>query len=503
MKSFLMYINQDFDPDQSLPDFANDLIKDLELNILINAMAADNQFLFDLSKTAILSTLTDIDTIRYRQAILKDCLANPKVVRHIYKIIEQAKETKQKRWMGIFSHYPRGVLSSAIKMMLVYAEFLKELRNISDSQIDKFKSEGFISLFSSIKEELNDDYLTEMDDHLRNLQFKAGAWFSANLGKGNEGENYNLRLPNAENRQWFKEILNYLTFKATPYSFTIDPRDQSGARALSDLQDRGLNLAANALAQSAEHIDSFFTNLRNELAFYVGCLNLYDKLQAMNAPITIPKARSINQNKLNFSGLYDACLALTMGEMVVGNTIAADDKDLFIITGANQGGKSTFLRSIGLAQVMLQCGMFVAADDFEANIFEAIFTHFKRKEDTTMKSGKLDEELNRMKEIVEKISPKSLILFNESLSATNEREGSEIARQIITALLDNQIKVFFVTHMYELANSFHNSDFNQALFLRAERKEDGTRTFQLKEGKPLETSFAKDVYHEVFEDQAI
>ncbi|EGD50050.1 DNA mismatch repair protein MutS domain protein [Thermoanaerobacter ethanolicus JW 200] len=63
-----------------------------------------------------------------------------------------------------------------------------------------------------------------------------------------------------------------------------------------------------------------------------------------------------------------------------------------------------------------------------------------------MKSGKLDEELSRMSDIVDNIKPNSMVLFNESFAATNEREGSEIARQIITALIEKRIKVFFVTH---------------------------------------------------------
>jgi hypothetical protein len=80
----------------------------------------------------------------------------------------------------------------------------------------------------------------------------------------------------------------------------------------------------------------------------------------------------------------------------VDNDVQADGKDLVIITGANTGGKSTMLRSIGLAQVMMQCGMFVPATMFRAEICPRILTHYKREEDTTMKSGKFDEELARM-----------------------------------------------------------------------------------------------------------
>jgi DNA mismatch repair ATPase MutS len=94
--------------------------------------------------------------------------------------------------------------------------------------------------------------------------------------------------------------------------------------------------------------------------------------------------------------------------------VNADNKDLVIITGANQGGKSTFLRSIGLAQLMMQCGMFVPAQSFSSNLCKGLFTHYKREEDVTMESGKFDEELSRMSDIVNNITPNSIILFNRT-----------------------------------------------------------------------------------------
>ena len=75
------------------------------------------------------------------------------------------------------------------------------------------------------------------------------------------------------------------------------------------------------------------------------------------------------------------------------------------MTGANTGGKSTFLRAIGLAQLMMRAGMFVGANAFSADLRDGLFTHYKREEDSTMESGKLDEELNRMSEIVGRLTP--------------------------------------------------------------------------------------------------
>jgi len=92
-----------------------------------------------------------------------------------------------------------------------------------------------------------------------------------------------------------------------------------------------------------------------------------------------------------------------------------------------------------------------------------------------------------------------MLLFNESFAATNEREGSEIARQITAALIEKGIKVVFVTHLYEFARSMYASNMTNAIFLRAERRTDGTRTFRVIEDEPLQTSYGKDVYDAVFE----
>ena len=142
-----------------------------------------------------------------------------------------------------------------------------------------------------------------------------------------------------------------------------------------------------------------------------------------------------------------------------------------MITGANQGGKSTLLRSLGLAQLMMQSGhVRRCRGSFRASVCSGVFTHYKREEDPTMEGGKLDEELSRMSELVDRITPHPILLCNESFASTNEREGSEIARQIVRAMLARQIKVLFVTHMYDLAHSFHAQQLDSALFLRAQRR---------------------------------
>ena len=377
----------------------------------------------------------------------------------------------------------------------MFVGMLKRLRNVAEQHADGFDSEGFSRLFAILRTELSDEYFAAIEQHLSRLKFRHGVLISAQLGQGNKGKGYTLRKPRDDARSWLARLLAQ---KPPSYMFQLHPRDEAGARALAELNDRGVNLVANALAQSTEHILSFFQMLRTELAFYVGCLNLYGQLAQIGEPICFPLPAPAGQRRLSFSGLYDAALALSMKRKVVGNDLNADGNDLVIITGANTGGKSTFLRSVGLAQLMMQAGMFVAAEAFASEVCDGLCTHYKREEDTTMESGKWDEELGRMSEIVGRIKSNSMLLFNESFASTNEREGSEIASQIVGALLDTRVKVFFVTHLYRFAQSFYVRRSGRAIFLRADRQPDGTRPFKLIRGEPLQTSYGEDLYKTVF-----
>lgn len=499
MKAFLMYKDKDFDQEQPLPWNQQALIQDLELDTLFEAMAQGDKFLFEVAKKAALTSLTESGPILYRQDILKDCLRNPSIVKDIYTIAVASIEAEKKNYLGFLHNYPAWILDRSLEVMQMFVGMLKKLRNIAGTYSGSFESAGFTAFFAMLNQELGDDYFAAVHAHLKELKFRDGVLISAELGKGNKGSNYILRKPPPQTQSWLERIF---TEKPPAYTYYVPERDESGARTLSELKDRGINLVANALAQSTDHILSFFKMLRTELAFYIGCLNLNEQLIQKGEPVAFPLPAASGERIHSFMGLYDACLTLNLeqGRRAVGNAVNADGKDFVIITGANQGGKSTFLRSIGLAQLMMQCGMFVPADAFRANICEAIFTHYKREEDVTMSSGKFDEELSRMSEIVDHLTPNSLVLFNESFAATNEREGSEIGRQIVKALLDKRIKVFFVTHLYEFAHSFYSSEMEngKALFLRAERQADGGRTFKIKEGEPLQTSFGKDLYNKVF-----
>lgn len=495
MKGFLMHEDRDFDLTQEPPPRHEDLVQDLELETLFEAMASGDPFLLDVARKAVLSSLTEVGAILYRQDVLRDCIRHAPVVRGLYGLAAETIEQERKNFWGLMSKQPGYLLHRSVEVLQMFVDMLRRLRKEAEAQADKFASSGFKAFFAMILRELDDEYFGVIEAHLSRLKFRQGVLISAELGTGLKGASYVLRKSNNDRRGW----IEYLLQKGPPaYTFHLHERDDNGARFLTELRDRGINTVANVVAQSNDHILSFFRMLRTELAFYVACLNLYSKLSAKGEPTCFPIPLPSAERRHTARGLYDVCLTLKMDQSVVGNDLDGDGNGLFIITGANQGGKSTFLRSVGLAQLMTQCGMFVPARSYCTNLCTGLFTHYIREEDAAMTAGKFEEELRRMSEIVDHLSPDCLMLFAESFQATNEREGSQIAWQIVTALLERRIKVFFVTHMYDLAHRLQLEPTGNTIFLRAERLEDRTRTFRVVPGAPLPTSHGKDLYAEVF-----
>ncbi len=492
MKAHLLYRDRDFDVTADLPGHSDDLIQDLELTAVLETMAAGDKFLYEISARVLLTSLTDPGAIRFRQQVLADCIGQPEIIRQMYGIALGALTDKRRVWGFWPSQRPTSILSGAVSQLEVLIARLRELRQVADDHAGKFTSDGLVMLLGSLQRDLDDEFFETLSGHLKQLRFRNGELMSAQLGRDNSGVNYVLRSGSAR-RSW-KERVGIEP--RSVYSFSIPPRDEAGAQALEDMASRGINLVANAAAQSADHVSSYFTMLRAELGFYVSCLNLHDQLTARGQPANFPDPEPWSPAVFACEDLRDTSLALRT-DRVVGNDIDADGKPLVIITGANSGGKSTFLRSTGQARLMMQAGMFVTARSLRASVCAQMFTHFIREEDPDMVSGRLDEELSRMSAIASQISPRSLILFNESFAATNEREGSEIGRQVVRALLEADIRVFFVTHQFDFADSFRRHEPGTTLFLRAPRQPGGQRTYKLTAAEPLPTSYGQDIYDRI------
>ncbi len=492
MKVRLLSPDHDYVLDEKLAPEREAIVADLALDLLFATMAAGDQRLYLIARDVTLASLGEVAAIEYRQRALADCLAEPAVVVELYELAVAVLDV-ERRLLGSLWRSPTSIVHRSVQGLDLFIDALRRVCALRAAAAARLRSEAFVNLFATLQVELDDAFFGEVAVHLKNLRFRGGVLVSAELGPGNRGEHVVLRAPRS--RGWRERLP---TLGRSSYSFAIAPRDEAGARALDDIRNLGVGDAAEALEQSCEHMRSFFRQLRDELGFYIGAMNLHAALVARGIPICYPEVRPAGEATLVSRDLRDIALTLTTRDAVVGNDLDAEGRQLVVITGANQGGKSTFLRSVGVAQLMAQCGMFVGAGAFMTDLRASVFTHFRREEDATMESGKLDEELARMSATIGSMTGRSLLLCNESFASTNEREGSEIARQIVYALLRAGVKVLYVTHMYDLAEGFHNDRSVEALFMRAPPVGNGNTPFKLVESGPQPTSHGEDVYERIF-----
>ena len=368
MKVRLLHPDGDFDRSSAPPAQAPDLAQDLGLAVLLGAMAAGDADVRTVAEQALHASLHDCETILYRQQALADAIEHPDAVRALYDLAVETLREEKSIWSW-YGRTPEMNLHHAVTVMHLLARKLRILRQRASENAQRFSSPAFRDLFARLLEELDDRYFSEVEEQLGRLRFRQGVLVSEGLGRGSSGVGVVLRRPLGTRRGWLRHVRE----RDDPrLKFEIHPRDDGGQAALAELRARGINLVADALSQSSDHVLSFFTQLRAELAFYVGCLNLHAELERRRYPTSLPDPHQASARILDVSGLYDVVLALTMPTRVVTNDLKADGKSLVLITGANRGGKSTFLRSLGLAQLMMQAGIFVPATSLSADVASGV-----------------------------------------------------------------------------------------------------------------------------------
>lgn len=199
-------------------------------------------------------------------------------------------------------------------------------------------------------------------------------------------------------------------------------------------------------------------------------------------------------------GLYNLKLTGNQTEEnfeIVTNDFQFDKEHLvYILTGANRGGKTTITQAIGQLFVLAQGGIFVPAESFRFYPVDCIFTHFPADEDKTVDLGRLGEECKRFKELFFASTKDSLILLNETFSTTSFEEGYYIAKDSVRAILKKGVRTLYNTHMHKLAfdiGSMNQENVEGKAVSLIVRSEAGKRLFKVEIAQPEGMSYARDI----------
>lgn len=467
---------------------------DLELSAVYAAMADGDEFIRSVAADLVPRSLNDRDVIEYRQRVVVDSCANPRLLRTLYTIATDAANAR--RWTVGHDRGARGKLYLSLEPLTKLIGFLRLLRSTYELNSSHFTSEGFSGLGDMLNRTFGEEYLLEVERHLETLQFEHGFEMSAELGPDGTVANTILHEPLNQPRR-----RQSLFGNRERHSIEISETDESAKKFVWRIVGESLDRVAEVVTHVTDVIADFFNALRIELAFLVGCVNLFERLQNSGYAVCFPRLLPQGSGaSFSFRSLRDPVLCLSIASTVEGNSIDGRRRLLTVITGANSGGKSTFLRSLGTAQIMMQAGMFVVAESYEADIREGIFTYFRVPDDPSLTYGRLKEELARMRDLTNRIQPASMVLLNEPFASTNEREATEILIPITEALLTSGVKVIIVTHLYDFASELFQRQRTTDLFLRAQRLPDGSRTFRLEPDAPAATSHGMDIYQRILGD---
>ena len=235
-----------------------------------------------------------------------------------------------------------------------------------------------------------------------------------------------------------------------------------------------------------------------EFVYYIRFIDFLSNIEAKGFKLTKAKAVPKSEVSMEAKGFYNFKLALNLlnpKDLVVNDLDFDYDHTIYILTGANRGGKTTATQGIGLLYALAQGGVYVPADSFEFAPADCIYTHFPADEDQTMDLGRLGEECIRFKEIFTEATDSSLILMNETFSTTSFEEGYYIACDSIKALLTKGARTIYNTHMHKLgldAEEF-SKDFKQKASSLVVKSDGGKRSFKLAIAPPEGSSYAADI----------
>ena len=243
-----------------------------------------------------------------------------------------------------------------------------------------------------------------------------------------------------------------------------------------------------------EHFNPEILNYTKQISFYLNMKALYTELRNHNVPISMPMVTT--RKDIKISSAYDISLLVKMESGIVPNEVDFNESQgFFILTGANGGGKTAYLRMLGICQILFLAGGYIPAIKGVIYPFNKIYTHFP-VEESLDGVGRLKEEQRRVAEILSDVDENSMVLLNETFSSTNEELSVGISYELLQELCKKGAYGIFVTHQHQLceaAKSISARTRIDYLTTRVLQDDKKTRTYKIIKNSTDNCSYAQSV----------
>lgn len=453
---------------------------DLDLDIVAQAISPDARYTRVVR--GLLADLSDDPAvIRYRQETLEDLLRVPALTDRLAEVLDLL--TAMGRYMNTpqWQENPLRQVAWRLSELENYVDVVNRLNAMFDDAGDAVHAEALLRLrvftqaaaadpaFAALSAELPDMLAqvrqvasvtigVNLDERLRPV----GAVLLAFSATRFRGSTAFRRLfggqPEPDENQGLGQLHRAVGVARLPES--DNPLLNPLFKDLSDILEQTCRPVAQALRRYVGVSARALVLLESEIAFYLGAARLVQRVRAAGLPMCRAEIAPADERICALDSAYNAALALRFlgsrpgdlsREMVTNDVRFGPQGRIFILTGPNRGGKTTYTQAVGLAHVLFQAGLYVPAAAARISPVDGIYTHFAAAERPDLEAGRLGEESRRLGAIFARATRRSLILLNESLSSTSPGESLYLARDIVRAMRLLGARAIFATHLHELA----------------------------------------------------
>lgn len=470
---------------QDAPRLSPGAQRDLNLTEIAEAVAGSHCRAADI-QGLLLALNTDPDVIRYRQDILEDLLNAPELEASIEAFLPQANALGRYVYFPSREQSPLHEVTWRIGQLELYVECVECLHAITADARGQLRSAGLRRLADEVAAvragAVYQNLARELPDLAAQVRGVGSVTLGVNLDDHLRPVEATLLAVNAERfRGAASSLLGRLFGRALPSDeWEGIARLHSAPRATGPLSALGLDnplLAplfrdlADVLKQATKPVAAaleryqqvnvgFLSDLRVELAFYLGAARLIRRLQEAGLPMCKPALAPVEERVTAVKDAYNLYLALrlcppggggTASEVVTNDVRLDDEGRILILTGPNRGGKTTYTQAVGQIQILAQAGLYIPGTEARLSPVDGVYTHFPVEEDPRAEAGRLGEEAQRLGTIFAAATRHSLILLNESLATTSPGESLYLAQDIVRALRLLGARGIYATHLHELA----------------------------------------------------